>query len=340
MKKILKYILDIIFPIECVGCGEEACPPYWRGKWLCDYCFSKIEFNKKQICPLCGRFLDMGNSCSCAVNMGVDVYITFVDLGKNPVVAKLIHCLKYNFIKDIAEILARVGVEFFEKTGVTLLNSEEFPVRRSPILGILAPPLKLYATRGRLLAPSNTAGRQNDAKDSMINPDDTIFIPMPLHKRRMLWRGFNQAELILERVSAETQRIDTNKKRMDTDINIRNDILVRTKNTLFQGKSKMREKDRKENMKDAFKLAQALTHEFTRIKNGSPRSADGTVETRRFGGRMWKMRKDLGQHIALDGKTVVLFDDVITTGATMESAARVLKEAGANRVIGMAVGKG
>jgi ComF family protein len=42
----------------------------------------------------------------------------------------------------------------------------------------------------------------------------------------------------------------------------------------------------------------------------------------------------------LNGRTVIIIDDVITTGATMQAAARVLKTAGAGRIYGLALAKG
>ncbi len=274
MNNFLKYILDFIFPIECAGCGEE-------GQWLCDYCFSKIEFNKKQICPLCGRFLKLGYSCVCTVGVVssnlkseiknlksfVDVYITFVDLKKNPQVMKLIHKFQYGFIEDVAKELARMGIEFLRKNWKLEIRN-------------------------------------------LLFSENVIFIPVPLHKKRLLWRGFNQSELILREMGnlgdGKDEQEGEEGKEGEKKLEIRNwkleicgDILARKKNTFFQGKIKMREKDRILNMRGAFEARGKL-----------------------------------------DGKAVVLFDDVITTGATMEECARVLKKAGATRVIAMAVGKG
>lgn len=42
----------------------------------------------------------------------------------------------------------------------------------------------------------------------------------------------------------------------------------------------------------------------------------------------------------VSGKKVILIDDVYTTGATMQECAKVLKEAGANEVIGLAIARG
>ena len=43
---------------------------------------------------------------------------------------------------------------------------------------------------------------------------------------------------------------------------------------------------------------------------------------------------------SVKGKNIVLIDDVITTGATLNEAARVLKESGAKKVIGLVIAHG
>lgn len=46
------------------------------------------------------------------------------------------------------------------------------------------------------------------------------------------------------------------------------------------------------------------------------------------------------KNISLSGTTVILVDDVMTTGTTLNECARILKEAGARRVWGLVVAKG
>lgn len=110
-------------------------------------------------------------------------------------------------------------------------------------------------------------------------------VPIPLHRARLVERGFNQSEL-LARVIAKRLGLVVNKG------------LVRIKNVLPQ--VELSGPARRKNMTGAF---------------------------------AWR-------GASLKGRTVLLIDDVATTGTTLNEAARVLRDAGARQVWGAVVAKG
>jgi ComF family protein len=115
---------------------------------------------------------------------------------------------------------------------------------------------------------------------------DFVLIPIPLAKKKLKWRGFNQAEEIGKEL-AEFLKIP-----------LISDCLVKIKENKAQ--VELSEKERKENVRGVF---------FVKNKE------------------------------KIVGKKILLVDDVFTTGATMEEAARVLKEAGAKKIVGIVVAK-
>lgn len=114
-----------------------------------------------------------------------------------------------------------------------------------------------------------------------------VLIPIPLSKRRQLERGFNQAEILAERVGPEFE------------IPLLDDILFRTKERPAQ--IELKGKERRENIKGVFKVK----GDIKKIKN----------------------------------KTVLLVDDVFTTGATLNEVAKTLKRAGVKNVWGLVIAK-
>lgn len=108
--------------------------------------------------------------------------------------------------------------------------------------------------------------------------DADILVPVPLHKRRLLSRRYNQSALLSECLSRQL------------GIPHIPEALERTKNTPpQQGNLNKRSK----NVRGAFKAK---------------------------------------KYVDLEGKNIVLIDDVYTTGSTADSCAKALKAAGANKV--------
>jgi ComF family protein len=111
---------------------------------------------------------------------------------------------------------------------------------------------------------------------------DTL-VPIPLHKRKLRERGYNQSEFIARGLSDVT------------GIPVNANYVERAKFTQTQTTLSMEE--RRMNMERAFTCVSS----------------------------------------EVEGKVIVLVDDVITTGATITSCAHMLKERGATRVIATSV---
>jgi ComF family protein len=112
-----------------------------------------------------------------------------------------------------------------------------------------------------------------------ILPQADFLIPVPLHRRRLINRRYNQAAVITFALGKEA------------GIKVIPDMLVRTRHTPSQGHLKARE--RFQNVKRAFAF---------------------------------------NSRHQIKGKTIILIDDVYTTGATVTECTHALLKAGAEKV--------
>ena len=114
--------------------------------------------------------------------------------------------------------------------------------------------------------------------------NDWMIVPLPLHRRRLTERGFNQAELLARGIARQL------------NLEFQSNRLMRVRAT--QQQIKLRGRDRRHNVYQAF------------------RARD------------------------VHNRKVLVIDDVMTTGATLEDCARALKDAGASQVWAGVVARG
>ncbi len=120
--------------------------------------------------------------------------------------------------------------------------------------------------------------------------ENIVIVPVPINKKRLNYRGFNQSFLLaryIEKNFSGTTEVF--------------DCLAREPDSLQQ--AKLGRDDRLSNLKDAIGC------------------------------------KDSYKNL-LQNKTVILIDDIATTGSTLNACAKILKEAGAKYVCGLVLARG
>lgn len=125
---------------------------------------------------------------------------------------------------------------------------------------------------------------EDKAFTKFVSQENVLLVPVPLYWQRKNWRGFNQAELLGEKI-AEKLNID-----------FLPDLLIRTRKTKPQ--TKLTKKERQRNVFNAFTFNQKTPTSYLR-------------------------------------RSILLFDDVWTTGATMRECTKVVKRNRIKRVWGL-----
>ena len=152
---VKEFFLDLLFPIECLGCGQEKI-------WLCPDCLDQIPLNNNFHCPFCQKHTQIGETCpDCRASANLDGLLVAGDY-KHEVLKQAIRCFKYNYAVKLADDLGKFTEKFLTK------------IKQS----------------GFFILPSILIDQQNG-----------LIAPVPLSKRRLRQRGFNQAELLAQKVA-------------------------------------------------------------------------------------------------------------------------------------------
>jgi len=228
-KKIKNFILDLLFPIKCLGCDEEFENLEPKDKWVCRKCFEKIEIKKEQICPACEKQSESGETHhKCRKEISLDGLWIATDFDYKTT-KEAIYKFKFRFVKDIYFPLSEIIIK-------SILKADELGSFHNLILANF----------------SQESGEEEIYLDKNKNKKtETILVPVPLHKRRYNWRGFNQAFLLSQNIA----------KRFN--LSVYEKALIRKINTKPQTKIKLM-KDRKKNIKGAFACSQ---HNLVKNKN-------------------------------------------------------------------------
>lgn len=250
--------MDLLFPRLCLGCeillsdgNESRTRPRGHAARLC------LVRDESHVCPACLAGIKMKNDFACAFcNSPVAAGATCPFCKADHFLDRLFVATSYE--NPLAEKIIKTMKYRFVK----------------PLANDMAGFMAKYLERRFSLGLN-------------IDRGSTVIVPVPLHRRRLNWRGFNQAEIIGSDISSYFK------------LDFQN-LLVRIRNHIPQAQIS----DRRARIANATGIFKCAKPEL------------------------------------MQSKTILLTDDVATTGSTLDDCARALKGAGAKEVIGFVFAKG
>ena len=259
-RRVLDILVDLALPAACPACSA----PLGLGPTrFCPPCLGAIAPLSPPWCPRCGEpFVAAAGSHPCG------------------------RCAATEPSFDVARAAGR-----YEGTLLDSIHRLKFAgdLVQAPALGAL---LARALSEQREETPPCRAERVDFSPlhvDIEDRPGPDLVIPVPLHRRRLRQRGFNQAHVLAE----EALRAGLFASRTILAPRALHRLLETPPQTQLSRAARLG------NLRSAFEA------DPERVK----------------------------------GRTVLLVDDVMTTGATIEACARALKRAGARRVDGVVVAR-
>lgn len=150
-----------------------------------------------------------------------------------------------------------------------------------------------------------------------------IIIPVPLHKKRKIERGYNQSEL----VAREIAKIISKSNNSELDENKIAKIIRNSNNSELVAKG-VSTKISKLNNRGIQSNPKIMTNILKKYKNTQPQSSKNYKQRIENAKGVYYVEK--AEKII--EKNVLVFDDIYTTGATCKECKKVLLQAGAKRV--------
>lgn len=102
-KLTANWLTDALFPKKCLGCGKY-------NTWCCFSCLAELTFSRQLHCPNCSAVTPLGEFCGTCSS---EHYLTGVWSAQPysaPLIRKLIHDLKFEYIPEIAETLGHLMI--------------------------------------------------------------------------------------------------------------------------------------------------------------------------------------------------------------------------------------
>ncbi len=261
--KIKSFLLELFFPCFCFGCGKE-------GVYLCQDCKSILDISEYDYC-LCNK-----NPLRLPLNQNPSA-------GASTELSRMSSGLKNGKCNKCSDKKLS-GLYFALPYKEKLLTKKLiYQFKYKPYIKDLAKILALLIAEHLILSGKNIEEIW----------ENSILIPVPLDKKKLKFRGYNQSEELAKELAKIFK------------IPLISDVLIKTKIT--EPQMELAKEEREKNLRGAFAI------NYKKLQ---------TSDVCNF-----------------DKKKVFLVDDVYTTGSTTEECARILRQAGAKSVWGIAIAR-